>query len=87
MLRVLAANITSELSSYKGRADAVIKTNDFIYIFEYKMAPSIAASGINQIIMKGYADEFAADPRKKTAVSIVIDKEKRQITEYLIEEL
>ncbi|MBR4532296.1 AAA family ATPase [bacterium] len=87
MLRVLAANITSELSSYKGRADAVIKTNDFIYIFEYKMAPSIAASGINQIKMKGYADEFAADPRKKTAVSIVIDKEKRQITEYLIEEL
>ena len=30
MLRVLAVNVISELSSYKGRADAVIKTKDFI---------------------------------------------------------
>ena len=85
MLRVLAANITSELSSYKGRADAVIKTEDTIYIFEYKMAPHTAADGINQIKTNGYADEFAADPRKKVAVSLVIDKEKRQITEYAVE--
>ena len=87
MLRVLAANITSELSSYKGRADAVIKTEDTIYIFEYKMAPHTAAEGINQIKTNGYADEFASDPRKKVAVSLVIDKEKRQITEYLKEDL
>jgi len=85
MLRVLAANITSELSSYKGRADAVIKTEDTIYIFEYKMAPHTAAEGINQIKTNGYADEFVADPRKKVAVSLVIDKEKRQITEYSVE--
>ena len=87
MLRVLAVNITSELSSYKGRADAVIKTKNFIYIFEYKMAPITAAEGIYQIKTKGYADEFAADPRKKIAVSIVVDKEKRCISEYLKEDL
>ena len=87
MLRVLAVNITSELSSYKGRADAVIKTKDSIYIFEYKMAPTTALEGINQIKIKGYADEFAADPRKKIAVSIVVDKEKRCVSEYLKEDL
>ena len=87
MLRVLAVNITSELSSYKGRADAVIKTKNFIYIFEYKMAPITAAEGIYQIKTKGYADEFAADPRKKIAVSIVVDKEKRCVSEYLKEDL
>lgn len=87
MLRVLAANITSELSSYKGRADAVIKTKDAIYIFEYKMAPHTAIEGINQIKTNGYADEFVPDPRKKVAVSIVIDKEKRQITDFIMEEL
>jgi len=87
MLRVLSVNITSELSSYKGRADAVIKTKNFIYIFEYKMAPITAAEGINQIKTQGYADEFAADLRKKIAVSIVIDREKRLISEYLREEL
>lgn len=85
MLRVLAVNITSELSSYKGRADAVIKTEDTIYIFEYKMAPHTAAEGMEQIKSRGYADEFASDPRKKVAVSLVIDKEKRQITEYAAE--
>ena len=87
MLRVMSVNVTSELSSYHGRADAVIKTKDFIYIFEYKMAPIPAIEGINQIKTKGYADEFAADPRKKIAVSIVIDREKRKVTEYLREEL
>ena len=87
MLRVLSVNITSELSSYKGRADAVIKTKNLIYIFEYKMAPITAAEGITQIKTKGYADEFASDPRKKIAVSIVIDREKRLVKEYLREEL
>ena len=79
--------VLSELSTYHGRADAVIKTKNFIYIFEYKMSPIKAAEGINQIKTKGYAEEFMSDPRKKVAVSIVIDREKRLVTEYLREEL
>ena len=87
LLKTLGYMVLSELSTYKGRADAVIKTKNFIYIFEYKMSPIKAAEGINQIKTKGYADEFAADPRKKIAVSMVIDREKRLVTEYLREEL
>ena len=87
LLKTLGYMVLSELSTYKGRADAVIKTKNFIYIFEYKMAPIPAIEGINQIKTKGYADEFAADPRKKVAVSIVIDRELRKITEYIREDL
>lgn len=87
LLRTLGYMVISELSSYHGRADAVIKTKDYIYIFEYKMAPVTAAEGINQIKTNGYADEFMSDPRKKIAVSFVVDREKRQIAEYLAEEL
>ncbi len=87
LLRTLGYMVTSELSSYHGRADAVIKTKDHIYIFEYKMAPIAAAEGINQIKTKGYADEFMSDPRKKIAVSIVIDREKRQISDWISEDL
>ena len=87
LLRTLGYMVASELSSYHGRADAVIKTKNHIYIFEYKMAPTTAAEGINQIKTKGYADEFMSDPRKKIAVSIVIDREKRQVSEYLTENL
>ena len=87
LLRTLGYMVISELSSYHGRADAVIKTKDYIYIFEYKMAPMTAAEGINQIKTQGYADEFMSDPRKKIAVSFVVDREKRQIAEYLAEEL
>ena len=87
LLKTLGYMVLSELSTYKGRADAVIKTKNFIYIFEYKMAPIPAIEGINQIKTKGYADEFASDPRKKIAVSIVIDREKRLVTECLREEL
>ncbi|MBO4440749.1 AAA family ATPase [bacterium] len=87
LLKTLGYMVLSELSTYHGRADAVIKTKKFIYIFEYKMAPKTAAEGINQIKTKGYADEFVTDPRKKTAVSIVIDREQRKITEYIKEDL
>ena len=87
MLRTLGYMVTSELSSYHGRADAVIKTKDRIYIFEYKMAPTTAVEGINQIKTKGYADEFMSDPRKKIAVSIVIDRDQRKITECIRENL
>ena len=85
LLKTLGYMVLSELSTYKGRADAVIKTKKFIYIFEYKMAPIVAAEGINQIKTKGYADEFMSDPRQKIAVSIVIDREKRRVSEYLCE--
>ena len=37
LLKTLGYMVLSELSTYKGRADAVIKTKNFIYIFEYKM--------------------------------------------------
>ena len=87
LLRTLGYMVISELSSYHGRADAVIKTKDYIYIFEYKMAPATAAEGINQIKTHGYADEFMSDPRKKIAVSFVVDREKRQIAEYVSEGL
>ena len=83
LLKTLGYMVLSELSTYKGRADAVIKTKNFIYIFEYKMASVKAAEGINQIKTKGYADEFMSDPRKKIAVSIVIDRELRCVSEYL----
>ena len=87
LLRTLGYMVASELSSYHGRADAVIKTKDRIYIFEYKMAPIAAAEGINQIKTKGYADEFMSDPRKKIAVSLVLDREQRKITECIKENL
>ena len=87
LLKTLGYMVLSELSTYKGRADAVIKTKKFIYIFEYKMTPIPAIEGINQIKTKGYADEFATDPRQKIAVSIVIDRELRKITEYIREDL
>jgi len=45
------------------------------------------AEGINQIKTNGYADEFMSDPRKKIAVSFVVDREKRQVSEYVSEEL
>ena len=87
LLRTLGYMATSELMSYHGRADAVIKTEDTIYIFEYKMAPHTAAEGMNQIKTNGYADEFGTDPRNKTAVSFVIDREQRKITDYITEKL
>ena len=87
LLRTLGYMVNSELMSYRDRADAVIKAKNFIYVFEYKMAPHTAAEGMEQIKSRGYADEFRTDPRNKTAVSFVIDREQRKITDYITEKL
>ena len=54
---------------------------------DFAITSFAVTEGINQIKTQGYADEFISDPRKKIAVSFVVDREKRQIAECVSEEL
>lgn len=63
LMRMISCyTIFHEKETSKGRADCVIETDDYIYIFEYKLDKT-ADEAIKQIDEKGYADEYKNDPR------------------------
>jgi hypothetical protein len=75
----------AEARSAKGRADAVVVTGNYIYIFEFKMdGNGNADDALKQIDTGGYALSYAADKRDIIKVGVVFDAEKRNITEWKV---
>ena len=63
LMRMMSVyTVYHEKHTSQGRADFVIETPRFVYIFEYKLDRP-AAEAIRQIEEKGYAREYAQDPR------------------------
>jgi hypothetical protein len=85
VFRLMGQFVETEVRSAKGRADAVVKTRDHIYVFEFKLHGA-AEEALKQIAEKGYLEPYATDPRKKVKVGVDFSKEKRNIDRYLFEE-
>jgi len=75
--------IDVEVHSSKGRADAVVKTNDYIYVFEFKLNGT-AEEAIRQIDGKGYLMPYQLDVRKLIKVGVEFSKEERNINRFLV---
>lgn len=75
----------TEVRSARGRADAVVKTPDYIYVFEFKLNDS-AEAALRQIDEKGYLLPYQADGRKVVKVGVAFEKEERNIGEWAIGE-
>ena len=69
----------------KGRADAVVKTKDYIYVFEFKL-DGTAEAALKQIDEKGYLIPYTLDGRKLVKVGVNFSKETRNIDEYIVVE-
>ena len=54
--------VDAEKHSSQGRADCIVRTPKYIWIFEFKLDGD-AAQALAQIDERGYAKPFAADPR------------------------
>lgn len=76
--------IDVEVDTAIGRADAVVKLQDTIYVFEFKVdgTPEEALAQINS---KGYAIPYQADHRKIVKVGVNFDSATRTIGEWKIE--
>ena len=70
-----------EIRSAKGRADAVVKTADYIYVFEFKLDGS-ADEALAQIDDRGYLIPYSADNRKLVKIGINFDPKERNIGEW-----
>ena len=56
--------VYAEKSSGQGRADCVVETDRFVYIFEFKL-DGTAEDALRQIEEKGYARPYTADTRRR----------------------
>ena len=74
-----------EYHTSMGRVDLVLKTNDYIYVMEFKLEGT-AQDALKQINEKQYALPFATDPRKLFKIGINFSNELRNIEEWIIEE-
>lgn len=68
-MKMAGADITPELQSSKGRADAVVETDSAVYIFEFKYGKS-AKAALKQIEAKGYANPYVSSTRKIVTVGV-----------------
>lgn len=76
--------VETEVRSARGRADAVVKTKDFVFVFEFKLNGT-AEEVLEQIDGKGYLLPYILDGRKLVKVGVKFSKEIRNVDKYIIE--
>ena len=72
----------AEVRSARGRADAVVKTPKYIYVFEFKLNGT-AEEAIWQIDEKGYLVPYQADGRELVKVGVEFSAIERNISRWL----
>jgi len=78
--------VQTEVKNNKGRADAVVKTADTIYIFEFKMDDNATAEdALKQINSKDYAIPYTADYRKKVKIGVEFSQKEKGVKRWIIE--
>ena len=84
LFRLMGQYVDAEVKSAVGRADVVIKMQEAIYVFEFKVdgTPEEALAQINS---KQYAIPYQADHRKVIKVGVNFDSSMRTIGEWIIE--
>ncbi len=74
----------AEVRSARGRADAVVKTPKYIYVFEFKL-DGTAQQALKQIDDKGYLLPYSVDGRDLVKVGVEFDATERNIGKWIVE--
>ena len=84
---LMGQHVQTEVKSASGRADAVIKTSDTIFVFEFKLSGNgTAEDALRQINEKSYSIPYIADGRKIVKIGAEFSPEGHELTRWLIEE-
>lgn len=75
--------VNAEIQSSRGRADCIVETDDYVYVFEFKR-DSTADEALKQIEEKGYARPYAADKRKLLKIGVNFDSKKRTVDDWKV---
>jgi hypothetical protein len=75
----------SEVRSARGRADAVVKMKDRVYVFEFKLDKGGSAEdALKQIDDKGYLIPYSAGNRKLVKAGVVFDTDTRTLGDWRV---
>ena len=69
------------MHSSKGRADCIIETPEFVYVFEFKRDGS-TKEALAQIEAQGYAKPYEADTRKLFKIGVNFSSKERNIIDW-----
>ena len=83
-LTMMGKYARTEVHSAKGRADCILETDDFVYVFEFKRDVS-AAEALKQIEEQGYAAPYSTDKRKLFKIGVNFSSAERNITEWEVQ--
>lgn len=74
-----------ERETSQGRADCVVETDKYVYVFEYKLDRP-ATEAIAQIEAKGYAREYAGGVRKVYLIACCFSSKTGTVSDFLVKE-
>lgn len=83
VMKLAGYQIDAEILTIDGRIDAVIKTDNNIFIIEFKINQS-AKKAIQQIKDKNYAEKYANDKHRISLLGINFDTEKKRVDDYVL---
>lgn len=83
ILSLMGAYTQCEVHMATGRADCVVKTSDYIYVFEFKLDAPVEEA-MAQIDTRGYASPYSADGRKLYKIGVSFLTEKRNIDKWQV---
>ncbi len=86
IFKLIGINIQSEISVSKGRIDAVVETDENIYIFEFKIGRS-PKKAIEQIQEKFYYESYLARKKEIFLVGVTFSISKRNIKDWKVRKL
>lgn len=84
IFKLLGFYAEAERTTSDGRIDAVVKTPQYIYVFEFKLDKP-AQEALAQINSKDYALPFSVDGRKLFKVGVSFSSETRKVAEWVLE--
>ena len=86
LMRLISCyTVYTEKQLSEGRADCIIETPKYIYIFEFKL-DGTADEALQQIKDKGYATAYAVDPRPLFTIGASFSSKTGTVEEWKVEE-
>ena len=83
-LTMMGKYARTEVHSAKGRADCILETADYVYIFEFKRDVP-AGEALRQIDEQGCAKPYSSDSRKIFKIGVNFSTKDRNIAEWKVE--
>ncbi len=84
VFKILGISMQAEVSTNKGRIDALVETDTHIYVFEFKKNRK-ASVALEQIKEKKYAEHFALSKKEIYLIGVAFNLQKRGISDSVME--